>query len=83
MPIVLTLIAVTTFVLLFALTGSALVPLKMLALNVISLSTTFGAQRYIAQHDLRRTGISLPRRPSRRARHHQHRHSVHTALLCS
>jgi putative drug exporter of the RND superfamily len=49
LPIVLTLIAVTTFVLLFALTGSVVVPLKTLALNVISLSATFGALVWIFQ----------------------------------
>jgi RND superfamily putative drug exporter len=49
LPIVLTLIAVTTFVLLFALTGSVVVPLKTLALNAISLSATFGALVWIFQ----------------------------------
>lgn len=49
LPIVLTLIAVTTFVLLFALTGSVVVPLKTLALNLISLSATFGALVWIFQ----------------------------------
>jgi len=48
-PLVLTLIAVTSFVLLFALTGSLVVPLKTLALSVISLSATFGALVWIFQ----------------------------------
>ncbi|MBO0880817.1 MAG: MMPL family transporter [Mycobacterium sp.] len=49
LPIVLTLIAVTTFVLLFTLTGSVVVPLKTLALNVISLSATFGSLVWVFQ----------------------------------
>jgi putative drug exporter of the RND superfamily len=49
LPVVLTLVAVTSFVLLFAFTGSIVVPLKTLALNVISLSATFGALVWIFQ----------------------------------
>jgi putative drug exporter of the RND superfamily len=49
LPIVLILIAVTTFALLFAFTGSIVVPLKTLALNVISLSATFGTLVWIFQ----------------------------------
>lgn len=50
LPLVLTLIAVTSFLLLFALTGSVVVPLKTLTLNVISLSATFGALVWIFQN---------------------------------
>ncbi|WP_067837663.1 MMPL family transporter [Nocardia lijiangensis] len=42
-------IAITTFVLLFLLTGSVLLPLKALALNVLSLAATFGATVWIFQ----------------------------------
>ncbi|BDH56994.1 MMPL family transporter [Tsukamurella sp. PLM1] len=48
-PRVLIAIAVTTFVLLFLLTGSVLLPLKALVLNVLSLSATFGAMVWIFQ----------------------------------
>jgi putative drug exporter of the RND superfamily len=49
LPIVLILIALTTFALLFAFTGSIVIPLKTLALNVISLSATFGTLVWIFQ----------------------------------
>jgi putative drug exporter of the RND superfamily len=49
LPIVLTVIAVASFILLFALTGSIVVPLKTLTLSVISLSATFGALIWIFQ----------------------------------
>ncbi|MBV8790346.1 MAG: MMPL family transporter [Mycobacterium sp.] len=49
LPVVLTVIAVASFVLLFALTGSIVVPLKTLLLSVISLSATFGALVWIFQ----------------------------------
>ncbi|MEU2258242.1 MMPL family transporter [Nocardia xishanensis] len=42
-------IAITTFVLLFLLTGSVLLPLKALVLNVLSLAATFGATVWIFQ----------------------------------
>lgn len=42
-------IAVTTFLLLLLLTGSVVLPLKALALNVLSLSATFGALVWIFQ----------------------------------
>jgi RND superfamily putative drug exporter len=42
LPLALGLIAVATFVLLFLMTGSVVVPLKALALNLLSLSATFG-----------------------------------------
>ncbi|WP_254657621.1 MMPL family transporter [Tsukamurella pulmonis] len=48
-PRVLLAIAVTTFLLLFLLTGSVLLPLKALVLNVLSLSATFGAMVWIFQ----------------------------------
>ncbi|HEU4481286.1 MAG TPA: MMPL family transporter, partial [Actinomycetota bacterium] len=43
------LIAASTFVLLFLMFGSVLVPLKALVLNVLSLSATFGAMVWIFQ----------------------------------
>ncbi|MFD3426961.1 MMPL family transporter [Nocardia fluminea] len=42
-------IAVTTFVLLLLLTGSLLLPLKALALNILSLMATFGALVWVFQ----------------------------------
>ncbi|MFE3195473.1 MMPL family transporter [Nocardia sp. NPDC059240] len=42
-------IAITTFVLLLLLTGSVVLPLKALVLNVLSLSATFGALVWIFQ----------------------------------
>ena len=49
LPTVLILIAAIMFVLLFLLTGSILIPLKALALNVLSLSAAFGAMVWIFQ----------------------------------
>lgn len=49
MPLVLTLIGVITFVLLFGLTGSLVLPLKALVLNVLSLSAAFGALVWVFQ----------------------------------
>jgi putative drug exporter of the RND superfamily len=49
LPLVLGLIAVIMFVLLFLLTGSIVVPLKALALNILSLTATFGAMVWIFQ----------------------------------
>jgi RND superfamily putative drug exporter len=49
LPTVLTVIAAITFVLLFLLTGSVVLPLKALVLNVLSLSATFGALVWIFQ----------------------------------
>ena len=48
-PLVLGLIAVITFALLFLLTGSVVLPLKALVLNVLSLSAAFGALVWIFQ----------------------------------
>jgi RND superfamily putative drug exporter len=48
-PIVLTVIAAITFVLLFMLTGSVVLPLKALLLNVLSLTAAFGALVWIFQ----------------------------------
>ena len=45
----LVLIGVITFVLLFLLTGSLVLPLKALVLNVLSLSAAFGALVWIFQ----------------------------------
>jgi uncharacterized membrane protein YdfJ with MMPL/SSD domain len=50
LPLVLGLIAVVTFVLLFLLTGSVVLPLKALVLNVLSLTAAFGAMVWIFQN---------------------------------
>jgi len=49
LPLVLGIIAVTTFILLFLLTGSVVLPLKALVLNIFSLTATFGALVWIFQ----------------------------------
>ena len=49
LPLVLALIGVITFVLLFLLTGSLVLPLKALVLNMLSLSAAFGALVWIFQ----------------------------------
>lgn len=48
-PLVLGLIGVITFVLLFLLTGSLVLPLKAIVLNVLSLSAAFGALVWVFQ----------------------------------
>ena len=48
-PLALAVIAVVTFVLLFAMFGSVVVPAKALVINVFSLSATFGAMVWIFQ----------------------------------
>jgi putative drug exporter of the RND superfamily len=50
LPWALTLMAVATFVLLFLMTGSVLIPVKALVMNVISLGATFGALVWIFQN---------------------------------
>jgi putative drug exporter of the RND superfamily len=49
LPLALALIAVSTFMLLFLMVGSLLVPVKALVLNVLSLSATFGALVFVFQ----------------------------------
>jgi putative drug exporter of the RND superfamily len=49
LPTVLTVMAVISFVLLFLLTGSVVLPIKALVLNVLSLTATFGALVWIFQ----------------------------------
>jgi RND superfamily putative drug exporter len=49
LPLALGIILIVTFVLLFAMTGSLLVPLKALLLNALSLSAAFGALVWIFQ----------------------------------
>ncbi|CAM3283497.1 MMPL family transporter [Mycobacterium intermedium] len=49
LPLVLALIAAITFVLLFLLTGSVVLPAKALACNVLSLTAAFGALVWIFQ----------------------------------
>ena len=49
LPLALTLIAVATLVLLFLFTGSVVLPVKAVVLNLLSLSATFGAMVWIFQ----------------------------------
>ncbi|MGB3885181.1 MMPL family transporter [Gordonia sp. (in: high G+C Gram-positive bacteria)] len=49
LPWVLGVIAILTYVLLFLFTGSVVLPLKALVMNVLSLSATFGAMVWIFQ----------------------------------
>jgi len=49
LPLALLLIGVSTFVLLFLMFGSILVPIKALVINVLSLTATFGAMVWIFQ----------------------------------
>ncbi len=49
LPLVLGLIAAVTFALLFLLTGSVVMPLKALVLNVLSLTAAFGAMVWVFQ----------------------------------
>jgi RND superfamily putative drug exporter len=48
-PLALGLVALATFILLFLMTGSLLIPVKALVLNVLSLTATFGATVWIFQ----------------------------------
>jgi RND superfamily putative drug exporter len=49
LPLALGLIALATFVVLFLFTGSVIIPLKALVLNMLSLSATFGAMVWVFQ----------------------------------
>ena len=49
LPLALGLIALATFVVLFLFTGSVVLPLKALVLNMLSLSATFGAMVWVFQ----------------------------------
>jgi putative drug exporter of the RND superfamily len=49
LPVVILLIAVTTFILLFLLTGSVLLPIKALVMNTLSLTAAFAAMVWIFQ----------------------------------
>ena len=49
LPLALAIIGVTTFVLLFAVFGSLLVPVKAIVVNLLSLTATFGAMVWIFQ----------------------------------
>ncbi|WP_422933365.1 MMPL family transporter [Sinomonas sp. P47F7] len=49
MPYAIAIIAVSTFLLLFLMTGSVLVPLKALVMNTLSLGATFGALVWVFQ----------------------------------
>ncbi len=48
-PLAIGIVAVTTLLVLFAMTGSLLLPLKALALNMLSLTATFGALVWVFQ----------------------------------
>ncbi len=49
LPIAVALIAIITFVLLFLMSGSVLIPIKALVLNTLSLTATFGALVWVFQ----------------------------------
>ena len=49
LPWALGIIAISTFILLFLFTGSVVIPIKALVLNMLSLSATFGAMGWIFQ----------------------------------
>jgi putative drug exporter of the RND superfamily len=49
LPIAVALIAIVTFVLLFLMSGSVLIPIKALVLNTLSLTATFGALVWVFQ----------------------------------
>jgi putative drug exporter of the RND superfamily len=49
LPIALGIVAVTTVVLLFLMSGSVLIPLKAVVLNLLSLTATFGAMVWVFQ----------------------------------
>jgi putative drug exporter of the RND superfamily len=49
LPWGLVIVAITTIVLLFAMTGSVLIPLKAVVLNLLSLTATFGAMVWVFQ----------------------------------
>src|SRR4029079_8811350 len=49
LPVAILLIALATFVLLFLFTGSIVVPIKALALNLLMLSAVLGAMAWILQ----------------------------------
>jgi RND superfamily putative drug exporter len=49
LPLAFALIALTTFIVLFLFTGSVVVPLKALVLNMLSLMATFGAMVWVFQ----------------------------------
>ncbi|MDT4903962.1 MAG: putative drug exporter of the superfamily [Pseudonocardiales bacterium] len=71
LPYALGLIALATFIVLFLFTGSVVLPLKALVLNMLSLSATFGAMVWIFQYghfgslfnDLTPTGYLVPTMP--------------------
>ena len=49
LPVALAVIGLTTFVLLFLMTGSVLIPVKALVMNTLSLGATFGALVWVFQ----------------------------------
>jgi putative drug exporter of the RND superfamily len=55
LPYALLIIAVSTFILMFLLTGSVVMPLKALVLNTLSLSASFGAMVWVFQDGHLRT----------------------------
>jgi len=76
LPLVLGLMATVTFILLFLLTGSVVLPAKALVCNVLSLTAAFGSLVWI-----------FPGRPSGGAGHHAERdaggkHASSVVLHC-
>ncbi len=49
MPLAVAIIALVTFVVMFMMTGSVIVPIKALVMNLLSLSATFGAMVFVFQ----------------------------------
>ena len=49
MPLAIAIIVIATFVLLFLMTGSVVIPAKAIVMNVLSLGATFGALVWIFQ----------------------------------
>ena len=49
LPLAIALLVVATFVLLFLMTGSVVVPVKAIVMNVLSLGATFGALVWVFQ----------------------------------
>ncbi|MBX9640662.1 MAG: hypothetical protein K2X97_13290 [Mycobacteriaceae bacterium] len=63
LPLVLTLIAVITLILIFLLIGSAVLPVEALLMNTLSLTAAFGAPAWVFQDSVREP---LPHRPGHR-----------------
>ena len=66
LPFAIAIVVIATFVLLFLMTGSVVLPFKAIIMNVLSLGATFGALVWIFQDGHLREPARL--RPTRRAR---------------